>query len=161
MFNTAFPKAAAIALSAIAVLAATALADSNATAVVLGAGQSTSVSLAPATTSCNGAQLFTLNYPGDNTNVTIDAQLSGSGLNPINSAAVGFNVWDSTNTVAPIETANLLTNQKNSMPGMLEFNYSSGTAGLVTIELFNWAQVPVSGTVSVMAVRRVEPSARR
>jgi hypothetical protein len=124
----------------------------TATLVQLGVGQSTAINLPAGTSTCDTSQLFDINYPGGGSTVTIDAQIDG--LTPSNSGAAGFNVWDSTHVApaAPAGTATTLTNQKNSVPGSIELIYSSGVAGRVTIELYNWTQTPLSGSLTVIGL---------
>ena len=133
-------------VSASMLAASASLAD---TPAPLAAGQSLDVSLGAGSNGCDTAQLFTLSYPGDNSSVTIDARFSG--LDPVAATNVGFNVWDGSNHVSPVEAAPLANSLKNGVANVMEFNYASGLAGTVTFELYNWARVPVSGSVTLVA----------
>jgi hypothetical protein len=99
-----------------------------------GTGQTTNVTVAS-----NAAVTYTFNYPGDNSNITFT-----SGITPVDSTAtnaVGFNVYDTTTNAkppTPVEVATIASNELNSDPHMLQFNYSSGTPGPVTVQLFNY-----------------------
>jgi hypothetical protein len=139
--------AGALALAAIAAPAA--LADSASTQTIA-AGQTAPFSLPAGNGGCDGAQLFTLSYPGDSSNLTIDAQFAIQ--DSTIASALGFNVWDSSGSMIPNESVTLANSLKTSATNTLEFNYSSGTPGRVTIELFNWAKVPVSGSMTVVAL---------
>ena len=116
---------------------------------LLPVNQALSVSLPAGTSTCDTSQTFSFNYPGDNSTVTIDAQLNG--LDPSNSANAGLNVWDSTSSSAPVQTATTRTNQKNSVPGSIELTYARGIAGRVTIELYNWTGLNLTGTVTALS----------
>lgn len=83
---------------------------------------------------------YKLNYPGDNSNITFTSSLNP--IDPTVASAVGVNVYDTTSQAQPpmpVEVATTLTNQANSDPKQMQFNYSSGTAGLVTLQLFNYS----------------------
>ena len=103
----------------------------------------------PITVPSNGAVNYQFSYPGNNSDITFTAQLPD--VNPTNATAIGFNVFDTTqqssNPPAPVETATVLTDQLNSDPHSVQFNYSSGTAGPVTVQLFNYT--PQATTVSL------------
>jgi hypothetical protein len=77
------------------------------------------------------SQTWTLNYPGDNSNLTVDAELGG--YDPSFASAIGFNVFDSQHQSAPVEIATTQSNMKTNDPKGIEFNYSSGSAGPVSI----------------------------
>jgi hypothetical protein len=100
--------------------------------------------MASVTVPANGTVNYRFTYPGDNSNITVTAQIPSA--DPTNATAMGFNVFDSTlqasNPPSPVETATVLSNQLNSDPHMLQFNYSSGTAGPVTLQLFNYTAKP-------------------
>jgi hypothetical protein len=122
----------------------------TATPVVLTKGQSLQVNLPAGNVSCDTSQTFKFRYPGDSSVVTIDAQLDG--LNPGNAGNAGMHVWDSTSTSAPVANATTLNNQKNNVFGSIELMYQRPIAGAVTIELYNWTQTPLSGTVTVVTL---------
>ena len=106
------------------------------------AGQTVNLDVPAGTPSQGTVQTFTFSYPGDGSGVLIDARISG--LDAPNYSAAGFNVYDEENVNAPMETATTLTNQKDSVPGSIEFGYSSGHAGMVTVQFFNWSQEPLT-----------------
>jgi hypothetical protein len=120
----------------------------TATPVTLATGQSMPLNLPAGTNNCDTSETFKFYYPGDNSAVTIDAQFNG--LVPSNLGTAGINVWDSTSSSAPIANATSLTNQKNSVPGSVELSYSRLIGGPVTIELYNWSQTQLTGTVTVV-----------
>jgi hypothetical protein len=97
----------------------------------------------------NGSVLYTFGYPGDNSNITFTAT-----INPIDPAAptsVGFNVFDTTSQAkppVPVEVVTIESNQANSDPHQMQFNYSSGTQGTVTLQLFNYLSSPVTFALS-------------
>ena len=88
------------------------------------------------------SQSWSFKYPGDNSNLTVDAELNG--YDPSFATAVGFNVFDSLHQTTPVETATTQTNMKTNDAKGIEFNYSSGTAGAVTIQFFSYAPIPLS-----------------
>ena len=92
------------------------------------------------------SQTWTLNYPGDNSNLTIDAELGG--YDPSFASAIGFNVFDSQHQAAPLEIATTQSNMKTNDPKGIEFNYSSGTAGAVNFQFFSYASIPLSVSLS-------------
>lgn len=108
------------------------------------------LNLPAGTSNCDTSETFKFNYPGDNSIVTIDAQFDG--LDPSNLGSAGINVWDSSSTTAPVSTATSLTNQRNSVPGSVELSYSRPLSGAVTLELYNWSQAPVTGSVAVVSL---------
>ncbi|MBV8085457.1 MAG: hypothetical protein JO247_11645, partial [Chloroflexi bacterium] len=59
------------------------------TPVLLAQGASFPINLPAGTATCDTDQTFTFNYPGDNSTVTVDAQLDG--LSPNNEGQAGFN----------------------------------------------------------------------
>jgi hypothetical protein len=124
--------------------------DPTATPLALTKGQSIQVNLPAGTATCDTSQTFKFRYPGDNSTVTIDAQLDG--LNPSDAGNAGLHLWDSTSASAPVITATPLTNQKNSHLGSIELTYQRPIAGPVTIELYNWTRAPLSGTVTVLTL---------
>jgi len=97
---------------------------------------------------------WTFSYPGDNSNITVNAEVTG--LDPSFQTAVGFKVFDVSHQSAPVETATLQSNQKQNDPQGIEFNYSSGTPGTVTVQLFSYA--PSALTVSVSHGGLVSPN---
>jgi hypothetical protein len=151
MFRSLIPGAlSALALAALA--ASPALAAGPAPAVPsIPTGQTVSLDV-PASPS-GYTQSWTFPYPGDNSNLTVDAEVNG--LDPSYQTAVGFNVFDVSHQTAPVEIANLQTNQKSNDPHGIEFNYSSGTQGTVTIQLFSYAPVPVSLNVSQSGLQSI------
>ncbi len=50
-----------------------------------------------------------------------------------------------------MQTATTRTNQKNSVPGSIELTYARGIAGRVTIELYNWTGLNLTGTVTALS----------
>jgi hypothetical protein len=64
---------------------------------------------------------------------------------------MGFNVYD-TNSKAtppvPVEVATIPSNELGTDPHSLQFNYSSGTSGPVTIQLFNYTPNTVMFSMS-------------
>jgi len=106
------------------------------------------IALAAGAANCDTSQTFNFKYPGDNSMVTIDAQLNG--LDPGKAGAAGFDLWDVTSTSAPVRTATTLNSQKGNVPGSIELSYQRPIAGLVTIDLFNWSQQSITGTVTVV-----------
>ena len=107
-------------------------------------GQTTSVTVAS-----NANVTYKFSYPGDNSNITFT-----SNITPVDStatAAVGFNVFDTTTNnkpPTPVEVATIASNELNSDPHMLQFNYSSGTLGQVTVQLFNYTPNTVTFSLS-------------
>lgn len=116
----------------------------------LSKGQSMQVHLPAGTAVCDTSQTFKFRYPGDDSIVTIDAQLDG--LNPGNAGNAGLHVWDSTSTSAPAINVTTLSNQKDNVLGSIELMYQRSIAGAVTIELYNWTQTPLTGTVTVVTL---------
>ncbi|MFI5267753.1 MAG: hypothetical protein ACHQ7M_10295, partial [Chloroflexota bacterium] len=99
-----------------------------------GTGQTASIPLAS-----NATTSYTFNYPGDNSNITFTAMLSP--VDSTTTSATGFNVYDNTSKAVPpppVEIATIASNELNSDPHSLQFNYSSGTLGPVTLQLFNY-----------------------
>jgi hypothetical protein len=97
---------------------------------------------------------WTFSYPGDNSNITVDAGVSG--LDPSFLSAVGFNVFDVSHQTAPVEIATLQTNQKQNDPRGIELNYSSGTPGTVTLQFFSYVPAPL--TISMTQSGLVSPN---
>jgi len=107
-------------------------------------GQTASVVVPPAS-----SVTYTFNYPGDNSDITFTAQLSP--VDPSTVSAIGFNVYDTTkqsNPPIPAEIATIKSNGVSSDPHSMQFNYSSGTPGPVTLQLFNYAPGPVTFNLS-------------
>ncbi|HLY64003.1 MAG TPA: hypothetical protein VKU60_00595, partial [Chloroflexota bacterium] len=103
-------------------------------------GQSATITVPP-----SGNVVYTFNYPGDNSNITFTASVTP--IDPTTASAIGVNVFDNTKPSTPptpAEIVTIQTNELNSDPHMMQFNYSSGTAGPVTLQLFNYS----SGTVT-------------
>lgn len=88
------------------------------------------------------SQVWSFNYPGDNSNLTVDAELGG--YDPSFASAIGFNVFDSQHQGTPLETATTQSNQKTNDPQGIEFNYSSGTPGPVSVQFFSYAPTPLT-----------------
>ena len=122
----------------------------TATPITLSTGESMPLDLPAGTSNCNTSETFKFNYPGDNSMVTVDAQFDG--LTPANLGSAGINLWDSSSSTAPVQTATSLTNQKNSVPGSVELTYARLLSGPVTIELYNWSQTPLTGNVTVVTL---------
>lgn len=122
----------------------------TATPVALTKGQSMQVNLPAGTASCDTSQTFKFRYPGDSSIVTLDAQLDG--LSASDAANAGMHVWDSTSTSAPVINVTTLTNQINNVLGSMEVKYQRPIAGPVTIELYNWTQTALTGTVTVVTL---------
>ncbi len=93
-------------------------------------------------------QFFKMDYPGNNAQVVVNARIDGVTNTDQNN--VGFDVFDSLNGASPVEHLTLTTNEFNQDPNLMEFAYSSNTAGPVTFQFFNWSQKPV--TLAVMPV---------
>jgi len=91
-------------------------------------------------------QTWVLNYPGDNSNITFDAELGG--FDSTMQGSVGFNVFDSQHQTAPVEIATTQSNQKTNDPNGIEFNYSSGFQGPVNIQFFSLAKSALTVTFS-------------
>lgn len=89
---------------------------------------------------------ITFNYPGDNSNITFDAELPN--FDVTQQGAVGFNVFDSQHQTSPVEIATTLSNQRSNDPHGIEFNYSSGTAGTVIVQVFNYSPQSVDVTLT-------------
>ncbi len=92
------------------------------------------------------AQAWTFYYPGDESNVTFDAELGG--LDALQAPGVGFNIFDVQHQSPPVFTATLQSAQRRGDPNGLEFNYSSGFAGTVTLQFFNYGSNPIDLTLS-------------
>jgi hypothetical protein len=107
-------------------------------------GQTTAVTLAS-----NATVTYKFNYPGDNSNITFTATISP--VDPTAAGAVGFNVFDTASKATPpipVEVATIASNQLNSDPHSMQFNYSSGNAGPVMLQLFNYTANPVTFNIS-------------
>jgi hypothetical protein len=94
----------------------------------------------------SAAPTVSLAYPGDNSSLVVDASMSN--LVSGDTTSVGFQVFDVANTLTPVETANLATNQMHANPSAIEFAYSSGSAGTVQLRPFNFSPNQVCFTVS-------------
>ncbi len=130
--------------------AAPAAAPGNEPAIVTGKLASFSVPASP-----NGfSSMWTFDYPGDNSNITFDADMNG--LDPSFATAVGFNVFDAQHQTSPVEIATNQSNEKPLDPHGIEFNYSSGTQGPVTVQFFSY--VPAALTVDFTNGGLVNPS---
>lgn len=92
------------------------------------------------------SQTWTLNYPGDNSNLTVDAELGG--FDPSFASAIGFNVFDSQHQAAPLEVATTQSNMKNLDPHGIEFVYSAGTPGTVIVQYYSYAPAAVTMTLT-------------
>src|SRR5579883_738821 len=140
-------------LSASLALASTALADTVPVSSdgplrpgnSLNPGDSMNVSV---TGTAGAGEIFTMDYPGGNAQVVINARIDGISQTENNTA--GVDVYDSLNPGHPVEHLTLGTNGFNHDPNLMEFVYSSGTPGPVTFQFFNWSQKPV--TLEVMPV---------
>jgi hypothetical protein len=88
----------------------------------------------------NAIVTYKFNYPGDNSNITFSAFLSPVDSTTMN--AMGFNVYDTLSKATPpppVEIATISSNELNKDPHAMQFNYSSGTPGPVTLQLFNYS----------------------
>ncbi|MGI9147747.1 MAG: hypothetical protein ACR2IK_14545, partial [Chloroflexota bacterium] len=97
----------------------------------------------------NAIVTYKFNYPGDNSNVTFTSSLTPS--DPTTLSAEGFNVFDTTSKAVPpppVEVVTIATNGVSTDPHSLQFNYSSGTPGPVTIQLFNYTGTTVTFNLS-------------
>ncbi|MBV8084318.1 MAG: hypothetical protein JO247_05840 [Chloroflexi bacterium] len=91
-----------------------------------------------------GSTTYTFNYPGDNSNILVTADVVSS-FDPTMSNGIGASVYDNTVTNgAPVETDTLTANQFAANPDMFRVAYSSGTAGPVTIAFTNWTGKPIT-----------------
>jgi hypothetical protein len=88
---------------------------------------------------------ITFNYPGDNSNITFDAEMPN--FDVTQQGAVGFNVFDAQHQTSPVEIATTQNNQRSNDPHGIEFNYSSGAAGTVIVQFFSY--MPQSVDVSL------------
>jgi hypothetical protein len=96
-----------------------------------------------------GGEIFRMDYPGNSLPVELTARISGVPNTLMDS--VGFDVYDAANGTVLVEHTTLGRNQLNSDPNLMEMAYSSGTAGSVTFQFFNWSGLPLS--VSVMPLQ--------
>jgi hypothetical protein len=92
------------------------------------------------------SQSWSFTYPGDSSNLTVDAELGG--YDPSFATAIGFKVFDSQHQVGPVETATTQSNMKTNDAHGIEFNYSAGTPGPVTIQFFSYAPIPLQVTLT-------------
>lgn len=104
-------------------------------------GQVANVTVPP-----SGSVNYQFAYPGDNSNITFTSTVNP--IDPMVASAIGVNVYDANSSKlqppAPVEIVTTLTNQANNDPHQMQFNYSSGTAGPVTLQLFNYSQNAVT-----------------
>ncbi len=106
-------------------------------------GQTTSVTVG-ATSSVN----YTFGHQGDGSNMTVTVHLSP--IQPGYASLVGVNVFDADHPVGngqPAETATTLSNQIESNPNAMQFNYSANRNGLVTLQFFNFSPNDVTFNV--------------
>ena len=61
-----------------------------------------------------------------------------------NALACNLNVFDAQHQASPVEVADTKSDQKPNDPHGIEFNYSSGTAGTVSVQFFSYAPSAVS-----------------
>ncbi|HLG72007.1 MAG TPA: hypothetical protein VK009_16435 [Chloroflexota bacterium] len=97
------------------------------------------------TVPAGGTVTYKFNYPGDNSNVTFFANVDQ--VNSIDASAIGVNVFDTTSKATPpppVEVVTTLSNQANRDPHQMQWNYSSGTSGPVTLQFFNYSPNPVT-----------------
>ncbi|HLY63982.1 MAG TPA: hypothetical protein VKU60_00490 [Chloroflexota bacterium] len=107
-------------------------------------GQTTAV-----TVPSNGSVTYQFNYPGDNSNITVTAMISP--VDPSSATAVGFNVFDTATKATPpvpVEVATIASNQISGDPHSMQFNYSSGITGPVTLQLFNYESTAATFNIS-------------
>jgi hypothetical protein len=121
-----------LSLTAPAALAQTASPAAAASPGTAGIGQHVDFCLA---SNASTAPSIVFNYPGDNSDIVLDASMTGLASGDV--ASAGFNVFDVQNTTTPVEIANLANNQAHNNPQLIEFAYGSGTSGPVQIRPFN------------------------
>ena len=101
----------------------------------------------PASPSSGGVVTYTFNYPGDNSNILLTANVP-SRIDPSLAGGVGASVFDAASKGSPVETDTLQSNQFGGDPNTFQLAYSSGNSGPVTIQLFNWTGKAVALNVS-------------
>jgi hypothetical protein len=154
MFKGRFLTALAAGLSLTALVSTTAFADTVPIAPagaprpgnLINVGDSMNVSV---TAQPGAGELFRMDYPGNSMPVEITARIDGVPNTLMDT--VGFDVYDSANQNVVVEHTTLARNRLNGDPNLMELAYSSGTAGSVTFQFFNWSGVPV--TLAVMPLQ--------
>ncbi|MFI5266589.1 MAG: hypothetical protein ACHQ7M_04345 [Chloroflexota bacterium] len=108
-----------------------------------GIGQNLNFCLA---SNASTAPLLSLAYPGDGSNLVVDATMTN--LVGGDTSSVGLQVFDVANGSNVVETANLGNNEAHSNPSQIEVAYSSATGGTVQLRPFNVSPNQVCFTVS-------------
>ncbi len=130
------------ALVSSALLASSAFAQSIGSPVTVGEGETLTMDVS---SQPGAGELFRMQYPGGQQPVVISAKITGVGF--LDTDNVGFDVYDTENSVTPVEHVTLARNQMLNDPTTMQFAYSSGVAGPVTFQFFNWTGDQVSVTV--------------